>query len=292
MVNLYNYIIKNRMFRKIKADDLLFAEYRCLVEEDRGEVWSHNNYFAFGLSGKKLWKTINGKYFVQQGELLFVKKGANAVYQYFDEEFLALIIFIPDYFIKSVIEKHKPDFYKLKSIKEQDSIITIETDEVLDSYFQSLLSYFANENPISKSLLKLKIEELIISLISNKNNSSLVNYFNEIHQSNKISVREIMEANYCNNLNLEEYAKLCARSLSTFKRDFFNIYKKTPGKWLIEKRLAHSKYLMKSTKKSIEEIIFDSGFKNRSHFIRAFKNKYGITPNKFRSSRQPLRRVI
>jgi len=276
----------------MKTDDLLFAEYKCLVDEDRGEVWSHTNYFAFGLSGKKLWKTINGKYFVQPGELLFVKKGANAVYQYFDEEFLALIIFIPDDFIKSVIEKHKPDLYKLKSTKEQDSIISIETDEVLDSYFHSLLSYFVKEKPISKTLLKLKIEELIVSLITNQNNSLLINSFKEIYDSNKVSIKEIMEANYCNNLTLEEYAKLCARSLSTFKRDFFNIYKKTPGKWLTEKRLAHSRYLMQNTKKNIDEIIFNSGFKNRSHFIRTFKNKYGTTPLKFKSSRQPLRKVI
>ncbi len=117
MVNLYNYIIKNRLFRKLKADDLLFAEYKCLVEEERGEVWSHTNYFAFGLSGKKLWQTINGKYFVQPGNLLFVKKGANAVYQYFEEEFLALIIFIPDDFIKNVIEKHQLDLHKVKSNK-------------------------------------------------------------------------------------------------------------------------------------------------------------------------------
>jgi len=276
----------------MKADDLLFAEYKCLVDEDRGEVWSHTNYFAFGLSGKKLWKTINGKYFVQPGELLFVKKGANAVYQYFDEEFLALIIFIPDDFVKSVFEKHKPDLYKLKSTKEQDSIISIETDEVLDSYFQSLLSYFAKEKPISKSLLKLKIEELLVSLVTNHSDPLLINSFKEICDSNKVSIKEIMEANYCNNLTLEEYAKLCARSLSTFKRDFFNIYKKTPGKWLTEKRLANSRYLMQNTKKNIDEIIFNSGFKNRSHFIKTFKNKYGTTPLKFKSSRQPLRKVI
>lgn len=280
------------MFRKMKADDLLFAEYKCLAEDERGEVWSHANYFAFGLSGKKLWKTINGKYFVQPGNLLFVKKGANAVYQYFDEEFLAFIIFIPDDFIKSVIEKHTLDLHKTKSTRESDSIIPIETDEVLDSYFHSLLSYFAKEKPISKTLLKIKFEELIVSLITNQNNSPLVHYFKEVFESNKISIKEIMEANYCNNLTLEEYAKLCARSLSAFKRDFFNIYKKTPGKWLTQKRLAHSRYLMKNTNKSIEEIIFDSGFKNRSHFIKTFKNKYGSTPLKFRSSGQPLRKVI
>jgi AraC family transcriptional regulator, exoenzyme S synthesis regulatory protein ExsA len=292
MVNLYNYIIENRLFRKLKADDLLFAEYKCLVEEERGEVWSHTNYFAFGLSGKKLWQTINGKYFVQPGELLFVKKGANAVYQYFDDEFLSLIIFIPDDFIKNVIAKHKLDIPKVKPNSKADSIIPIKTDEVLNSYFYSLLSYFAKEKPISKSLLKLKIEELIVSLTTNQNDTILNNCFKEIYESNKISIKEIMEENFCNSLTLEEYAKLSARSLSTFKRDFITVYNTTPGKWLTEKRLAHSKYLMQNTNKSVEEIINECGFRNRSHFIKIFKNRYRTTPLKFKSSRQPLRKVI
>ena len=102
-----------------------------------------------------------------------------------------------------------------------------------------------------------------------------------------------MEENYCNSLTMEEYAKLCARSLSTFKRDFVSIYNKTPGKWLTEKRLAHSRYLMQNTNKNIEEIITECGFRNRGfHFIKVFKNKYGTTPLKFRSSRQQLRKVI
>jgi len=292
MVNLYSYIIENRLFRKLKADDLLFAEYKCLVEEERGEVWSHTNYFVFGLSGKKLWQTINGKYFVQPGELLFVKKGANAVYQYFDDEFLSLIIFIPDDFIKNVIAKHKLDIQKVKPNRKADSIIPIKTDEVLNSYFYSLLSYFAKEKSISKSLLKLKIEELIVSLVTNQNDPLITNCFREIYESNKISIKEIMEENYCNSLTLEEYAKLSARSLSTFKRDFVSFYNKTPGKWLTEKRLAHSRYLIQNTKKSVEEIINECGFRNRSHFSKVFKNRYGTTPLKFKSSRQPLRKVI
>ena len=87
-----------------------------------------------------------------------------------------------------------------------------------------------------------------------------------------------MENNFANNLNLEEYAKLCARSLSTFKRDFYSIYKKTPGKWLIEKRVKYSSFLIKNTNKQIDEIIYDSGFRNRSHFVKVFKEHMVLLP--------------
>ncbi len=84
------------------------------------------------------------------------------------------------------------------------------------------------------------------------------------------------------NLTLEEYAKLCGRSLASFKRDFEKIYQTTPGKWLKEKRLAHAKFLLETTDLNISEIVMEAGFENTSHFARIFKNQYGHPPLKFR----------
>ncbi len=39
------------------------------------------------------------------------------------------------------------------------------------------------------------------------------------------------------NIPLEKFATLTGRSISTFKRDFQAIFKETPNKWLIKKRL-------------------------------------------------------
>ena len=140
MVNLFNFINDTRLFKKLEVDNLLFSEYRCLVNEERGEVWSHANYFAFGINGKKLWKTMNDNYLVEPGKLIFIKRGANVVYQYFEEEFLVLFIFVPDDFIKNVIEKHKLKFEVSDSTTETDSIININMDEVLNAFIQSLLN--------------------------------------------------------------------------------------------------------------------------------------------------------
>jgi AraC-like DNA-binding protein len=60
-----------------------------------------------------------------------------------------------------------------------------------------------------------------------------------------------------------------------------DIYQTTPGKWLMEKRLEYSKYLIETTDMNIEGVCIESGFENRSHFIRVFKNKFGLTPGRF-----------
>lgn len=291
MVNLYNFIAESNLFKKLKADDLLFAEYKCLVNEERGEVWSHTNYFVLGLSGKKMWQTTRGEYLVDTGKLLFVKKGANVVYQFFEEDFTAIFIFVSDEFIKGVIDKHRIKLKKKKTNKT-DSVIYLESDKTLNSYFQSLISYFLKTKPPTASLLKLKFEELILNLLTDELNLSLKQCLREISYKSKVSIAEVMEENFTNNLKLQEFAKLSARSLSTFKRDFYELYKKSPGKWLLEQRLNYTKSLLINTDKSMEEILYDSGFKSRSHFIKVFKQKFGTTPLRFRSSSHSLKKVI
>src|SRR5690606_12358335 len=132
------------MFKTFKVDDLLFVEYKCLIEETRLGYWTHNNYFIYVVGGKKKWKTKDKEFVLKDGEALFIKKGAYTAHQFFDEDFCALGIFIPDQFIKSVLNK----FLEEKKIKETKSrknepIIQLNIDESLSAYFFSLLSYFS-----------------------------------------------------------------------------------------------------------------------------------------------------
>lgn len=79
-------------------------------------------------------------------------------------------------------------------------------------------------------------------------------------------------------MTLDEYARLSGRSLSTFRRDFKEIYGAPPGRWLTQRRLDFGRYLLEKTDKSVTEVVLDCGFKNTSHFSRAFKKTYGHPP--------------
>ena len=98
-----------------------------------------------------------------------------------------------------------------------------------------------------------------------------------------------MELNFFSNLTLNEFARMCARSLSTFKREFTQAYNSPPGKWLMEKRLEYSHYLLETTDQSVEDICLESGFENQTHFTRVFKKKYGLSPGKLRLGPSALR---
>ncbi len=121
-----------------------------------------------------------------------------------------------------------------------------------------------------------------MNIISSNSQQDLNLYFSAVCKSSKPSIREIMELNFFSNLTLNEFARLCARSLSSFKREFGTIYHKTPGDRLIEKRLEYSRYLLETTDLSIDDICFETGFEDRTHFNRVFKRKYGASPGKMR----------
>ena len=107
MINLYSAIKESNLFRKIEVSELLFVEYTCMREETRLGIWSNNNYFAFISSGKKMWRTIYHSYEVNEGDIIFIKKGANLTHQFFDDEFCAIFVFIPDDFIQAFLKKNK-----------------------------------------------------------------------------------------------------------------------------------------------------------------------------------------
>lgn len=101
-------------------------------------------------------------------------------------------------------------------------------------------------------------------------------------QSSKINIEDVMLNNFQYSLKIEEFAILCGRSLSSFKRDFKKQYRTTPSLWLKDKRLEYAKKLLLESNLNINEICFESGFINSSHFIRSFKTKYNLPPNKFK----------
>jgi AraC-like DNA-binding protein len=281
MTNMLDFIRASDFYKKFEVDELLFVEFKCPYDDGKSGIWWHNNFFAFILGGKTLLKTPQNEFHLKPGDCFFAKKGCVLSMSETEEDFCELLIFLPDDFIKAVIKKHNVSLSEVSSAIKPDTVIPLESDEVLQVYFQSLLSYFSMPQPPALALLKLKFEELIVQIVLSNHQEPLKLYFREVCAHAKPSIKEIMQSNFFSNLSLNEFARLCSRSLSNFKKEFMDIYQTTPGKWLMEKRLEYSKYLIETTDMNIEGVCIESGFENRSHFIRVFKNKFGLTPGRF-----------
>ena len=104
------------------------------------------------------------------------------------------------------------------------------------------------------------------------------------HKSGKtgIDLETVMSEKFLYNLKVEEFAQLCGRSLSVFKRDFNKQFDTTPYRWLKAKRLDYAKNLLLESDLNVNLICYECGFKINSHFIKSFKDKFKLSPNQFK----------
>jgi AraC-like DNA-binding protein len=263
------------------------VEYKCLNDEKKLKVLSLQNFFIYILGGKKLWQTPFATYQATAGQAVFVKKGANIVQQFYDQDFCALIIFVPDQFIVETIQHCSLSMSLRKEESPSDSVILLADDLVLSVYFQSVFSYFGQEQKPPAALLELKFRELILSILSSGKHQQLASYLLSLCMKNKACLKDVMEKNFIYNMKLNEFAKLSGRSLASFKRDFLSIYKTSPARWLLQKKLEYAKQLLEVTDKNINELSFDAGFESASHFIRSFREYYKLTPLQYKKSLEP-----
>jgi AraC-like DNA-binding protein len=233
------------------------------------------------LSGKKTWKTIEGEWDMEAGQTIFVKKGAALLTQYFEDDFCMLGFFLPDDIIRESLEECIHEV-KVDSIKTQQFTATkLLPKDYLQNFIQSMFPYFEDRREPPAPILKLKLKELLINLFYNCENDLLTSYLKSVTLNSEPSLTHIMETNFTFNLRLEEFAKMCHRSLSKFKRDFFNHYNSTPGKWLVNKRLEFAAGLLLNGNSNVTQVAFESGFEDVSHFSRVFKKKFGVSPRSY-----------
>ena len=56
-----------------------------------------------------------------------------------------------------------------------------------------------------------------------------------------------------------------------------------PGEFMQSVKLDYAANLLKTTRLTIQEILYSSGFNNKSYFYREFKKIFGMTPKEFRA---------
>ncbi|GAB5475485.1 MAG: AraC family transcriptional regulator [Maribacter sp.] len=282
MIQFYEFVEHNFMFRQFNVDDVLFTNYDCPLLGSPVDYYAKKNYFCYVFAGGGRWKTPTEEYVFQAGDAAFLKKGPHRVYKILNGDFCALLIFVPDDFIASVIKENCAWEMNTTKITPTDCVIPLHLDKTLKDYFDTMMNYFTLNAPPSKSLLKIKFKELIVNIATGGHNAELADYFKEVSTNAKKALKPIMEEHFLFNLKLKEFAKLSGRSLATFNRDFFKLYQTTPGKWLKRKRIEYGKYLLETTDLNINQIALDIGFENTSHFIKSFKAHYKSPPLQFK----------
>jgi len=280
MTNHYDFVKANPgLFKQFSCSEALFLIIDCPPEFEKAEDWIDHNCFLHVITGNHILFSRDRSWLISKGTTVFIKKGGIGIQKVDQDSFCALMFYVPDTYLRSFINDKKANPLQLEnSLISNDMLIDLETNEVLLAFFHSVLSYFETDQQPVEELLELKFRELLLNIISNPANKELTSYLYKVFHSGNNDLSDIMERNYLYNLSLDEFARICHRSLSKFKRDFDMVFGMPPGKWLMERRLEYASRLLFNTKKSITDIVIESGFINITHFDRIFKKHFGATP--------------
>ncbi len=275
---------------KIENDFILY-----LFQNDGSEMYrveKHVNQgfiqFHFGLKGK-------GKFIFNQGNYALDLKEEKSLLFYNPQKELPLNLELAAHtWIVSVIISIKK-FHGLFS-SEAENIPFLSEDNKDKKYYK--------ENDISPSMaivLSQLFHYNLNSFIKNlyykgKGYELLSLYFNRsedpnaeqcpflIDEENVLKIKkakEIMILNMSEPPGLEALALQVGLSLKKLKMGFKQIYGDTVFGFLFDYKMDYARQLLDSGSYNVNEVGLKIGYSTGSHFIAAFKKKFGTTPKKY-----------
>lgn len=142
-----------------------------------------------------------------------------------------------------------------------------------------------NQNTSIKNLyLKGKAYELL-SLFFNKNEDpNAENCPFLVDEENVLKIKrakEIVISNMAEPPGLQELADKVGITLKKLKAGFKEIYGDSVYGFLFDYKMEYARKLLDSGSYNVNEVGLKIGYSTSSHFIAAFKKKYGITPKKY-----------
>ncbi|WP_294675631.1 AraC family transcriptional regulator [uncultured Fluviicola sp.] len=257
-----------------KTSTNLPFNYSCHLAEFReGEQFVQNDSLGMVLAGRMELNDGERREIIQEGELYCVRKNRLLKFiKYPPEggEFKSLSLRFDEQLLKNFSREYG---YKAEKTSFSAAFHRLPKEPSLLTFMQSLLDY--QDFTDDPHILKLKQQEALFLLL--KLDPGLKDGLFDFSEPHKIDLEAFMQKNFHFNVQLERFAYLTGRSLSTFQRDFSKIFRETPSRWLLQKRLQEAYFLIKDKGKKSSEIYLDLGFEDLSHFSYAFKKQFGLT---------------
>ena len=213
---------------------------------------------------------------VPKNHLVFLPKGLYTITDLLPKkkDFEALVFF----FDEEITNEFLSSFENPNSTIEKGNL-RIPYTENLELFVQTMLSMYRGRN--QHQFTKPKLLEFLHLIALTQQGDKFISILFAIKNRERRNIKKFMEANFEKPLDVEDYAYLTGRSISTFRRDFKARYGVAPKKWLIDQRLAKASELLKKSSQSISEIALKSGYENTPHFIKAFQQKFETSPKQY-----------
>lgn len=252
---------------------------QCIVTAgERGTFFLEQHLLYVVLGGSVKLTCGRQSWTVGKNEMILLRRAQSVSYEKQGSEetglFESQLFAINDELLKDFLTSQQ---VVIPAMTEEYGTQVSPMSERLVAYCWSLAPYFNDPSQVNPGLLRLKVMELLYNVMDCSKN--IFRQMLQLRQPVKTDIHRVVEENYTSPISLDELAYLSGRSLSSFKRDFQDIYGESPARWIREKRLAKAHEMLHSSSLSVADVAYSLGFENPTHFSRIFKQQYGYAPS-------------
>lgn len=215
--------------------------------------------------------------------IYFKEPESNLLFQLLPDAELAIIL-IPLQHFHTLFSSDENNLFSFENISMGKPIIDTKP---FGSSIKVLLHQLFNQkvNSSLKSMyIKGKIYELLSLYfnVSEDNNEEQCPFMaNEDTVSKIKQVKDIVIDQMASPPSLEELSKMVGLNIKKIKMGFKELYGMPVFTFLSHYKMEHAKKLLLEEGNNVNEVALQIGYSTSSHFIVAFKKKFGITPKQF-----------
>jgi len=160
--------------------------------------------------------------------------------------------------------------------KETPPDMTVEMHMILNEMVSS-----TKKGILQKLFIEAKISKLLILILEQFNEKDTLESIPKTPEM----IRKFIDENYHRNIKAEEIGKLIGMNQNTIRKEFKAQYHTTIAHYISELRMLKAKKLIADKEIMIKEIAIECGYEYLQNFTRAFKKRFGISPEHLRNNK-------
>jgi AraC-like DNA-binding protein len=158
--------------------------------------------------------------------------------------------------------------------KEAPPYMTVEMHMILKEIISN-----SKKGVMQKLLIEAKIIKLLILIFEQFKEKDT----EEIQHKTASIIKKFVDENFHKNIKVEEIGKLIGINQNTIRKEFKAQYNTTITDYISELRMLKAKKMIINREIMIKEIAIECGYEYVQNFTRAFKKKFGLSPEKLRN---------
>lgn len=162
------------------------------------------------------------------------------------------------------------------------NIKKVEVDRLLANFRESIDILLDNPELADESIIKTKLKEFVLLMAKSQEAPSQLDFLAALFKPLDIEFKSTVLNNLYSNLSVDELARLCHLSTSSFKRKFKESFNASPKKYISMKKVEKAASLLRSDGLRVSDVAYDVGFDSLATFNRNFAATYGKSPSEYR----------